>query len=136
PVRRVPSTTAHVRVAPTARQNALPSAADPCQARRARLLRSAAVRRNRYRTSAYADAGSVLRSLALGLGFGPGRAGALVTELAGRLLRLAHPVLEALDRFAQILAGTAQAFGAENQQHHHQHYDPMPDAPSAHGQLT
>src|SRR5690606_5188427 len=49
---------------------------------------------------------------------------------------VAQALLEALDRFAEVLARTAQALGAEDQQHDHQHDDPMPDAETAHCALS
>ena len=60
----------------------------------------------------------------------------LVVQLTGRLVVVLHALLEALDRFAQVLAGIAQALGAEDEQHDHQHDDPMPDAQTAHGVLA
>src|SRR5690606_36307342 len=43
-----------------------------------------------------------------------------------------HALLEALDRLAQVASGAAQALGAEDEEHDHQHDDPMPDAETAH----
>src|SRR5690606_31382461 len=71
----------------------------------------------------------VLLRIPLGVGFA-----LLVLEMAGRpvLVRVAHALLEALDGLPQVTTGAAQALGAEDEEHDHQHDDPMPDAESAH----
>src|SRR5690606_34835033 len=58
----------------------------------------------------------------------------LVLEAAGGrvLVGVAHALLEALDGLAQVTPGATQALGAEDEEHDHQHDDPMPDAESAH----
>src|SRR5688572_12371901 len=45
---------------------------------------------------------------------------------------LAHPVLEAAHRAAQVGAHVAQLLGAEDEHHDHQNDQPMPDAERAH----
>src|SRR5690606_18154660 len=71
----------------------------------------------------------VLLRVPLGVGFA-----LLVFDAGGRLVLVGvvHALLEALDGLAQVTPRAAQALGAEDEEHDHQHDDPMPDAESAH----
>src|SRR5690606_38474121 len=48
------------------------------------------------------------------------------------LVCVARSLFDALDRLAEDPTGAARPLGAEDEEHDHQHDDPMPDAETAH----
>src|SRR6185437_768488 len=86
-------------------------------------------------TGRYAEASALLLFLDLALD-----RGALRGDLARRLRRrrrvfVAHALLEALHGSAEVLADVAKLLGAEDEQHDHEHDQPMPDAEGTHRNL-